>query len=117
MPRTEVPVQQIHQYLPKGSGDHVLTYLEKHQVKLTITPKRKSILGNYTYKQRGGHHITINGTLNTYAFLITLIHELAHLVAFESYGTKIAPHGQEWKKCFSALLDQFIFTKTFPSDI
>jgi hypothetical protein len=117
MPRTEVPVQHIHQYLPEGSGDHVLAYLEKHQVQLTITRKRKTILGNYTYKQQRGHHITINGNLNTYSFLITLLHELAHLLAFESYGTRIAPHGQEWKSCFSTLLDRFIFTKIFPSDI
>jgi hypothetical protein len=117
MPRTEVPVQQIVQYLPEGSGDHILTYLEKYQVTLTITRKRKTILGNYSYKPRNGHHITINGTLNPYAFLITLLHELAHLVAFESYGTRIAPHGQEWKSCFSTLLDRFILTKTFPSDI
>jgi predicted SprT family Zn-dependent metalloprotease len=27
-----------------------------------------------------------------------LTHELAHLIAFEKYGRRISPHGNEWKK-------------------
>jgi predicted SprT family Zn-dependent metalloprotease len=44
------------------------------------------------------HQITINGTLEPQLFFFVLTHELAHLIAFEKYGRRISPHGQEWKK-------------------
>jgi predicted SprT family Zn-dependent metalloprotease len=36
---------------------------------------------------------TVNSNLNKYKFLITLIHEISHLVAFEKFGRNIKPHG------------------------
>jgi predicted SprT family Zn-dependent metalloprotease len=44
----------------------------------------------------GKHEITVNSNLNKYKFLITLIHEISHLVAFEKFGRNIKPHGNEW---------------------
>ena len=117
MSNMEVPINAISRYLPLGTDSAVLSYLNRYHVQLTVTRKRKSVLGNYTYKPQSGHHIRINGDLNPYAFLITLLHELAHLVAFQSFGARIQPHGKEWKNCFSSLLDVFIFQKIFPSDI
>ena len=39
-----------------------------------------------------------------YQFLTTFVHELAHLIIWEKYGHRAAPHGKEWKQCFGALL-------------
>jgi RNA recognition motif-containing protein len=36
----------------------------------------------------GKHEITVNSNLNKYKFLITLIHEISHLVAFENLEEK-----------------------------
>jgi predicted SprT family Zn-dependent metalloprotease len=36
--------------------------------------------------------------------LITLIHEISHLVAFEKFGRNIKPHGNEWKYSFQRLM-------------
>lgn len=33
-----------------------------------------------------------------------LTHELAHLIAFETFGRTIAPHGKEWKKVFGNMI-------------
>ncbi|MEF9480208.1 hypothetical protein OWR28_23140 [Chryseobacterium sp. 1B4] len=33
-----------------------------------------------------------------------LTHELAHLIAFEKYGRRISPHGNEWKETFRNML-------------
>jgi hypothetical protein len=63
------------------------------------------------------HRITVNGNLNPYAFLITLLHELAHLITFMRFGHKVASHGQEWKGQFSDLLKQFLQSRLFPEDI
>ena len=51
---------------------------------------------------------------NRYRFLITLVHEIAHLVAFEQYGRRIKPHGAEWKHTFQRLMLPFLRPEIFP---
>lgn len=63
------------------------------------------------------HRITVNGNLNPYSFLITLLHEIAHLLAFEQHGNRILSHGKEWKKIYGGLLSEFMRRKIFPPDI
>ena len=48
--------------------------------------------------------ITVNGDLNPYSFLITTIHEFAHLVTFEEYQGRVKPHGKEWQLTYSKML-------------
>lgn len=116
--RKEHPLQALAEYLPPGTFLPVAEYLQQYKVHLTITRERKSILGNYrnAYSNRN-HRISVNGNLNTYSFLITLLHELAHLLTFEKYGHKVQSHGREWKTLFGSLLAQFIQHKVFPADI
>lgn len=112
------PLQALAQWLPPGSFEEVAAYLEKYKVHLTISRQRNSILGDYRNAVHGkNHRITINSNLNKYAFLITLLHELAHLLAFEQYGNRIAPHGKEWKNLYASLLAFFLHKKIFPGDI
>lgn len=85
---------------------------------LTVARERKSILGDYRHRHAGQtHRISVNGNLNPYAFLITLLHELAHLLTFEKWGNRVASHGKEWKGVFGQLLAQFIEHNVFPGDI
>ena len=49
--------------------------------------------------------------------MITLLHELGHLVAYEKYGNRIQSHGVQWKQEFSNILARFISKKIFPADI
>ena len=105
-------------FLPEGSFENIVHYLHRHRVHLTVTRERKSILGDYRNAVHGkNHRITVNGNLNKYAFLITLLHELAHLLTHEQYGHRVAAHGKEWKKLYAQLLADFIEKKIFPADI
>lgn len=119
MPATnEHPLQALAQWLPPGSFEEVVAYLEKYKVHLTISKERNSILGDYRNAVHGkNHRITVNSNLNKYAFLITLLHELAHLLAFEQYSNRIAPHGREWKNIYASLLAFFLHKEIFPADI
>lgn len=118
MAKKEAPIHQLAAYLPPNTFDAVMHYLQQYHVHLTVARERKSILGDYRHRTGDrNHRISINGNLNKYAFLITLIHELAHLLQFEQYGNKIAAHGTEWKKIFGQLLAQFIQNNVFPEDI
>ncbi len=118
MPKKESPLQQLSAYLPEGSFEGVAKYLTEFKVHLTITRERKSILGDYRNRLHNkNHRISVNGNLNKYSFLITLLHELGHMVAYEKYSTRIQPHGTEWKKEFGQILAGFISKKIFPGDI
>lgn len=118
MPKQQVPFEQLKQYLPEHCFEDVYFYLHQYKVQLTITRQRQTILGDYRHAHQGkGHRISINGNLNPYSFLITLLHELAHLFTFERYGVQIQPHGKEWKNEFGNILASFIQKKIFPSDI
>ncbi len=118
MPKQEAPILQLQSYLPQGSFEEVLYYLQHHHVHLTISRRRQSILGDYRHALTDkNHRISVNGNLNKYAFLITLLHELAHLFTYEKFGHRVQAHGQEWKNEFSKILAKFLLKKIFPTDI
>ena len=118
MPKQEAPILQLQSYLPQGSFEEVLYYLQHHHVHLTISRRRQSILGDYRHALTDkNHRISVNGNLNKYAFLITLLHELAHLFTYEKFGHRVQAHGQEWKNEFSKILAKFLLKKIFPADI
>lgn len=118
MAKKEVPMQQLAQYLPDNTFELVLGFLNHYKVHLTIAKSRKSVLGDYRHSIDTKHHrISVNGNLNKYAFLITLLHELAHLLTFDQYGNKVAAHGREWKNNYGSILAMFIEKNIFPEDI
>jgi len=118
MPKKQVPIGQLNDYLPPGTYEAVLAYLSQYKVHLTVARDRKSVLGDYRHRtSQDNHRISVNGNLNSWSFLITLLHELAHLLAFEHFGNDIMAHGKEWKRVYGGLLDQFLQKKIFPSDI
>lgn len=118
MSKKEVPLHALSHYLPEGALDPVLEYLHRYHIHLTITKERNSVLGDYRHAvNQKNHRISVNGNLNKYAFLVTLLHEMAHLLAFELYGHRIAPHGTEWKNEYSKVLAQFLLKKIFPADV
>lgn len=118
MSKQEAPLQYLQRFIPEASAVLALQYLHQYKVHLTITRERKTILGDYRhatfYKT---HRISINGNLNKFSFLITLIHELAHLVTFMQFGNKVQSHGREWKNTYALLLKSFIELDIFPPDI
>ncbi|HEY0750509.1 MAG TPA: SprT-like domain-containing protein [Chitinophagaceae bacterium] len=118
MPKKEAPISHLQNFLPPNTYEAVLDYLHRYHVHLTVAQERKSILGDYRHRTHySNHRISVNGNLNKYAFLITLIHEIAHLLQFEQFDNKVASHGREWKNIFGQLLAQFIQNNIFPDDI
>ena len=118
MPKNESPLQALNSYLPEGAFEDVEIYLTEFKVHLTVTRERKSVLGDYRNSHSNkNHRISVNGNLNKYSFLITLLHELGHLLAYEKFGNRIPPHGAQWKNEFGKILARFISKKLFPPDI
>lgn len=104
----------LYKYLPERTVDSIFELIQVNNVHLKIVNERQTKHGDYRRLSNGNHVITINNSLNKYAFLITLVHEIAHLVAFEKYGRAIKPHGAEWKFTFQKLMIPFIRPEIFP---
>lgn len=116
--KKEAPLHQLQEFIPEGTLEAVLHYLHIYKIHLTITRHRKSILGDYRHRTGiHNHRISINGNLNRFAFLITLVHEIAHLLTFENYSNAVEAHGKEWKNIYSGLLKQFLGRSIFPAEI
>lgn len=110
--------EALKEYLPDNSFDLVMPLILHHRVHLTVSRHRQTKLGDYrnAYGNKN-HRISVNGNLNRFAFLITLLHELAHLLAYEQFGHRIQPHGREWKNIYGAILKDFLKQDIFPKDI
>ncbi len=83
---------------------------------LHLKAGRKSKLGDHRPPHEGKPHcITVGRDLGPYSFLITLIHELAHLMTYEEVRGRISPHGREWKEVFKRMMAPFLTEQIFPS--
>lgn len=109
--------QVLEKYLPSHAVAPVFELIEANGVHLKIVNERRTRHGDYRRLPDGGHRITVNANLNKYRFLITLIHEIAHLLAFEHFGRAIAPHGREWKFTFQKIMLPFIRPEIFPTQL
>ena len=118
MSKVEHPLQALKAYLPEGAFEPVLALIHQYKLHLTVTKARKSVLGDYRHPRMGANHkISVNGNLNQYEFLITLLHELGHLLCYEQYKNRVDAHGKEWKYLYGLLLSDFIQRDIFPIDI
>lgn len=109
--------QTLSKYIPAQAVVPVFELIKSFGVHLMVVNERVTRHGDYRRTPEGTHQITVNATLNSYRFLITLIHEIAHLVAFKKYGRTIKPHGKEWKHTFQQLMLPFIRPEIFPSKL
>ncbi len=103
-------------YLPEHAVKPVFDLIVANKVHLKVVNQRVTRHGDYR-SASGRHEITVNSNLNKYRFLMTLIHEIAHLAAFEKYGRMIKPHGTEWKHTFQQLMVPFIRPDIFPPQL
>ncbi len=103
--------------LPEHAVDTFFELIKMYGVHLKIVNERVTRHGDYRRTADGYHQITVNSSLNKYRFLITLIHEIAHLAAFEKFGRNIKPHGDEWKMVFQKLMVPFIRPEIFPPQL
>ena len=106
-------------FLPPAALDDMVQYIISYSIHLKITRERHSKLGDYRLPtpQQPGHTISVNGNLNPHAFLLVLLHELAHMLTFLDCGRSVRPHGHEWQQHYSRLLQHYTDVGGFPPDV
>lgn len=108
----------IRFHIPRAAREYCLSLFRDYPFTLLLKPERQSLLGNYRYiVSTDTHVISVNKTLNPHAFLITYLHEVAHLLVKIRYNGRPLPHGKEWKKCFAELLKPVLSLDVFPTEI
>lgn len=106
----------LQEYLPESSVLLVIQLLEDNPCHLKIVKNRKTKHGDFRKYSNGEYQITINNDLNIYRFLLTLVHEIAHLITYKKYKN-VRPHGIEWKRNFQHLMLPFVSPKFYPNEI
>ena len=106
--------------------DLIARWFAVRRVSLKITRARSTKTGDFRPPRNGNLPvITVNGSLNRYAFLITLVHEIAHYHRFETCESQITlfrkrrepPHGSKWKEEFRCQLAPFLTPSVFPEEL
>jgi len=119
MKKQETSIYFLQRFIPKGAFDLIVPYFRNHTIHLTLTHERKTVLGDYRHPTRDHnyHRISVNVNLNPYSFLITLLHEIAHLMVWVHFKNDVSPHGKEWKTQFRHIMIPFLGKGFFPKDV
>lgn len=104
-------------FIPVAAQKKVNELLNNEPVLIKVVKKRKTKHGDFRKLASGKIQITVNENENPFRFLITLLHEIAHHIAFQKHGFRIAPHGREWKNAFSSIAQPFLIPSIFPSPL
>lgn len=111
-------VEILSKYIPLAAAPLVANWIDFYKCDFKISRSRNSKFGDYRPPQRGhGHKISVNYNLNAYAFLVTTVHEFAHLVTWKQFEQNAKPHGAEWKLNFKRMMQPFFEMEVFPTDI
>jgi len=108
----------LSEYIPEKATSIVLVWISNSNVQLRITRSRTSKLGDYRPPLlKKYHRISVNHDLNKYHFLLTFVHEYAHLKNWELKQNKVKPHGVEWQRTFRELMQPLLNEDIFPTDL
>lgn len=104
--------------MPAEAAPVIAKWIDYFQCEFKISKKRTTKLGDYRHPYKeAGHKISVNNSLNSYAFLVTTVHEFAHLLTWNDHKNKVKPHGEEWKHNFKRMMAPFLDKNIFPEDI
>lgn len=116
--KVDIISNNFKKFVPEETAPILASWVIKHKVNVIVKPKRKTKLGDFRpAKGLIPPQITINADLPPYSFLLTFLHEFAHLLVWEKYKNSVEPHGVEWKSAYKEVATPFIQKDVFPSDI
>jgi SprT protein len=111
-------MQDFLNYVPPAAQPYCKSLAEKYSFKFILKRSRLTKLGDFRVNRANGQYsVSVNSDLNPYQFLITFIHELAHLKVAEDHPRSVKSHGTEWKNAFKELLHPVLAENIFPEPL
>ncbi len=108
----------FQKFVPEASVSYCVKLYQRFGFEFKIKKARQTKLGDYRFNPKTDRHtITVNNDLNPFAFLVTYLHEVAHLIAFKQYGRRISPHGKEWKQAFKDVSEPMLVPQVFHQSV
>ena len=107
----------LHHHIPAAAVQYCFHLWSEKRFGFKLRKSRQSKVGDFSCKHGQTPQITVNEDLHPYLFLITYVHEVAHLHVHEQYGHKAEAHGEEWKNSFRELLLPVMTPEIFPEKI
>jgi SprT protein len=111
-------IKVLERYIPPAAAPLIGRWIDYFKCEFKISRNRNTKFGDYRPPHAGkGHRISVNYDLNPYAFLVTTVHEFAHLHTWNEHKHKARPHGAEWKQNFKKMMQPFFDQQVFPPDV
>lgn len=110
-------IDSFFDHFPPKVAEYCFQLWHDYSFDFIVSKSRDSKLGDYRFSPVKGHQVTVNHNLNPYAFLVTYIHEVAHLTTYLAYKNKVLPHGQEWKTEFYNLFEPILDEDLLPGEL
>jgi len=111
----------VQPLVPAGCAGYVAELLARQPLELRLSRPRRTKFGDHRPPSRAvtRHRITINDDLNPFAFLTTLLHEIAHAATWERHRgrRRVRPHGPEWKAEFGMILRPVVAEGLLPPPV
>ncbi|WP_395767621.1 SprT-like domain-containing protein [Aquirufa sp.] len=110
-------IESFLDHFPPKVAEYCFNLWNELSFEFIVSKKRDSKLGDFRFAPNKGFQITVNHNLNPYAFLVTYLHEVAHLITYQKHKNAVNPHGQEWKDAFLEVFDPLLDPELLPSDV
>jgi len=110
-------INSFFDHFPPKVAEYCFQLWHDYPFDFIVSKSRHSKLGDYRFSPQKGHQITVNRNLNSYAFLVTYLHEVAHLLTYLAYKNKVLPHGEEWKNSFRSIFEPILEEGLLPDEL
>lgn len=117
MLQAEKIFEVLNGHLPHQTVEYCFQLWQHNPFDFRLRKRRISKAGDFSCKHGNTPVITVNHDLSPHEFLITYVHEVAHLHVHRQHGFRTEPHGEEWKKSFQNLLAPVMVDHIFPEPV
>lgn len=107
----------LNTHVPAPAVPYCLQLWQSNPFKFKLRKSRQTKIGDFSCKHGQAPQITVNNDLHPYLFLITYVHEVAHLHVHKQYGNRVEGHGEEWKNTFRELMIPVMTPEIFSEKI
>jgi hypothetical protein len=105
------------QHVPAEAVNYCTTLWQEFPFNFKLRKSRLSKVGDFTCRSGQSPQITVNRDLHPFLFLMTYVHEVAHLRVHRALGFKAEAHGEEWKSTFQTLMAPMLISEIFPEPL